>query len=123
MSSELSIENKKIQKPDAVLMTLKGNLDLFTFRDLKSAFEEQFKNHSEKLVLLNMGAVPYIASSGWGVLMARAKALKNEGGMMALYALNEGNIKVYETLNISLLLPLAENLEDAKALLSQAKKD
>ena len=73
---------------------------------------------SSRFLALDLTGVSYVASSGWGVMMSRAKALRALGGMMVVYGLNPGNKNVYETLNIMSIMPEAENLKLAKEILA-----
>src|SRR5687767_3578251 len=98
--SELKVSSKRETKPDCLVLKLEGNLDLFTFGDLKAAFERAEAEESAPRVAVDLSGVDYVASSGWGVLMARSKALKGQGGGMVIFGLNASNGHVYETLHI-----------------------
>lgn len=117
--AELNIEIVEESNPDCVHLKLQGNLDLFTFGELKAAFEKLGPEKRAKSLVVDLEGVPYIASSGWGVLMARAKALKDDGGRLVVMGLNDGNGKVYETLHVNSIMPLAEDLSKAKEILKK----
>lgn len=117
--AELKIEQKIESGPDCVLLKLQGNLDLFTFAELKKAFEGLAAEPKARKLVVDLGGVPYVASSGWGVLMARAKALKDDGGRLVIIGLNEGNSKVYETLHVNSIMPAAADLSKAKDILKK----
>jgi stage II sporulation protein AA (anti-sigma F factor antagonist) len=117
--AELNIEKKLESSPDCMLIKLKGNLDLFTFGELKKVFEELGPDPKAKKLVVDLSGVPYVASSGWGVLMARAKALKDEAGRLVVIGLNEGNGKVYETLHVNSIMPMALDLGKAKDILKK----
>jgi anti-anti-sigma factor len=116
---ELKIDKKNESGPDCVLLKLQGNLDLFTFGELKKAFEGMSADAKASKLVVDLAGVPYVASSGWGVLMARAKALKDTGGKLVIIGLNEGNGKVYETLHVNSIMPLAADLGKAKEILKK----
>jgi anti-anti-sigma factor len=117
--AELLIEKKPESGPDCMLIKLKGNLDLFTFAELKKAFEGMGDDPRAKRLVVDLSGVPYVASSGWGVLMARAKALKDASGRLVVIGLNEGNSKVYETLHVNSIMPMAADLGKAKDILKK----
>jgi anti-sigma B factor antagonist len=117
--AELKIETKPESGPDCVVLKLQGNLDLFTFGELKKAFEGLAADPKAKKLVVDLTGVPYVASSGWGVLMARAKALKDESGRLVIIGLNEGNSKVYETLHVNSIMPMATDLGKAKDILKK----
>lgn len=114
---ELKIETKA--EGDAMLLKLQGNLDLFTFGELKKAFEGLAADPKAKKLVVDLSGVNYVASSGWGVLMARAKALKDDGGRLVVIGMNEGNGKVYETLHVNSIMPSAPDLGKAKEILKK----
>src|SRR5690242_19896756 len=117
--AELKIETKIESGPDCMLMKLQGNLDLFTFGELKKAFEGLGADPKAKKLVVDLAGVPYVASSGWGVLMARAKALKDDAGRLVVIGMNEGNSKVYETLHVNSIMPAAADLAKAKEILKK----
>jgi stage II sporulation protein AA (anti-sigma F factor antagonist) len=117
--AELNIETRVESGPDCMLVALVGNLDLFSFGELKAVFEKLGPDPRAKKLVIDLAKVPYMASSGWGLLMARAKALKDEGGRLVVIGLNEGNGKVYETLHVASIMPAAATLAAAKEILKK----
>lgn len=95
-------------------MKLSGNLDLFTFGELKAAFERAESDEKSARIAVDLSGVEYVASSGWGVLMARSKALRSKNGGLVVFGLNSANMSVYETLHIESIMPMAPDLSEAK---------
>jgi anti-anti-sigma factor len=75
------------QGADAV--RLKGAVDVFTYKELKSFIEAYAKDRQNPRLYVDMSQVSYVGSSGWSVFFLQASALEKQGGALCLGALNE----------------------------------
>ena len=66
----------------------------------------------QRMILLNMGKVPYIDSSGIGELVAAFTTVRKQGGALKLLNLSE---KVYDALQITKLYTVFDVKEDEDA--------
>ncbi len=69
-------------------------------------------------VVVDLAGVTFLSSVGIRLLIASGKALKQEGGRMALVVgVNAGAIKTLKTTCVDAILPMFEKLEEAEAAL------
>jgi anti-anti-sigma factor len=103
----------------ALIVKLEGMLDIFAFQDFKRYFRGLGENSHGRLVVVDLGAVEYIASSGWSVLLGGRRILNLHGGDLSIFGLHQGLRRVYETMHIAAMLPMAETLEEADRLVHE----
>ena len=115
----MEIESKDLAESGAKLVSPKGRLDVFAFRELKAYFDELGKDQKDLKLVVDLKNTEYIASSGWSVLLARRKMAKLSGGDLAICGMNEEIKRVYDSMKIFKLLPQADNVDDAVALLGK----
>jgi anti-anti-sigma factor len=97
-------------------VNLSGRLDVLGAQaiDMKfTALTATQKAH----VLVDMSEVSFLASLGMRTLLSSAKALSNRGGHMVLYKPQPNVLDVLETSGISSLIPVCNDLEEAKRVL------
>ncbi|HKZ79002.1 MAG TPA: STAS domain-containing protein [Pyrinomonadaceae bacterium] len=101
---------------NVTILDLKGNLTIGPPEEQLGETIAQCLNKGEKHLLLNMGEVPFIDSSGIGGLIKSFSRVKNEGGKLKL--LNPSP-NAYQLLSITGLRSVLEIFDDeAKALSS-----
>ena len=114
ITSETLSDGTKVIKPV-------GKLDVFTFVELKKYFEELCAPAAVIMVVVDLSAVVYIASSGWSVLLSRRQAIRRLGGDLSIYGLNGDLKRVYDSMKITKMLPAADSLGDATKLLNASE--
>jgi anti-anti-sigma factor len=119
--STLQVEYKEDASLKAIVVTLTGTLDIFTYQELRKALATAAGERKGLRIFMDLSMVEYIASSGWAVLLTQAKAFRRQGGGMALYGMKEEVNRVYEVMNIKTLLPSAFNLQDAAKLIDTSE--
>jgi anti-anti-sigma factor len=103
---------------DAGLFVLKGAIDVFSYKELKDAFDRWTKESFKSALLVDMSGVSYVGSSGWSVLFLQTAAQEKESGCLILFGMGE---RVERALNI--IMPrkrhvsVAPDFESAKHLL------
>ena len=108
--SKLAIEER--QTGDITVLVLKGQMVL---DDGDLAFGRQIRDLVERgavKVVLDLGDVTYIDSSGVGMLVAKLKTLKERGGDMRLLNLNR---RAESLLGMLKLLVVFETFQDEAA--------
>ena len=111
IQSEVMPDGTRVVKPI-------GKLDVFTFTELKKYFEELCSQAKDVMVVVDLSAVVYIASSGWSVLLSRRQALRRLGGDLSIFGLSSDIKRVYESMKIDKMLPAGETVADATKLLN-----
>jgi anti-anti-sigma factor len=113
-------ENKEL---GVHFLRLSGAVDVFSYKDLKDFLDPWTQGGAVKRVLVDMGKVGYVGSSGWSVFFLQSGVQEKEGGFLILYGMNE---RVQRSLD--LIMPkkrgiqTAENLESAVALMNELAK-
>lgn len=108
---------QKRMEGDIAVLNLNGRLDLTSAALLKEASKETI-NHETKKVLLNMGRVDFINSSGLGALVSILKEVRNNHGMLKLTNLAP---YVREIFDITQLSNIFEIYPDEKKALASFK--
>ncbi|MHB1652234.1 MAG: anti-sigma F factor antagonist [Desulfitobacteriaceae bacterium] len=74
---------KKIER-QTLLLRLDGDLDMKTAETLRTAIDSEIERRGIRTVILNMGQVQFIDSSGLGVILGRYKKLLPLGGKIKI---------------------------------------
>ncbi len=109
------IEIASVLAGDIQVVKSSGKLDVFSFTELKQFLEALAPNLK---VVVDLSETEYIASSGWSVLLSRRRTLKSSGGDLAISGLNAETKRVYDSMRISTMLPMAPTVEQAAQLLA-----
>jgi anti-sigma B factor antagonist len=110
MESKLAIDER--QTGDVTVLVLKGQMVL---DDGDLAFGRRIRDLVDRgavKVILDLGGVSYIDSSGVGMLVAKLKTLKERGGDMRLLNLNR---RAESLLGMLKLLVVFETFQDEEA--------
>jgi anti-anti-sigma factor len=110
ITSDLLPDGTRVIKPV-------GKLDVFSFTELKKYIEDLCASAQAILVVVDLSAVDYIASSGWSVLLSRRQAIRRLAGDLSICGLNADLKRVYDTMRIEKMLPSAASLAEATKLL------
>jgi anti-sigma B factor antagonist len=89
------MEIKVHTKPNIVIFHLEGSLDIYTSLDLKSALEEHVKDNGLEVVI-DMGNLTYIDSSGIGVLIKSLNFVQGLKGKLCVANLKPVIEKVFK---------------------------
>lgn len=105
---------RKRMEGDVAILALEGRLDLTSASSLKEASKSVLNNESKK-VILNLGKVDFINSSGLGALVSILKEVRNSQGTMKLTNLAP---YVKEIFDITQLTNIFDIFNDEKQALS-----
>jgi anti-sigma B factor antagonist len=89
-----------------------GDLDVTTALDLRALLGEQLTRERVRIVL-DLSEVPFIDSSGVGVLVTANRRSHSAGGALALAALSPGVAKVLELTRALRVLTVTDTVEEA----------
>ena len=90
------------------IFDVSGDIDLSTSPELRKALLREFRELKTPRVVLNLGAVRYIDSSGVASLVEGLKASRDVGSRFILFGLNK---TIREVLQLSKLLKIFEIYE------------
>lgn len=94
------------------VMSISGQLNAFTLRDLKAEFKELMDARHYKLVL-DLEKVNYVDSYGIGAIIAFTHQVRNRNGDLKLFGMEEDVRKVFDLLGTSKVLGIFETEQEA----------
>ena len=95
-----------------LIMDLSGKIDSVSSNDFEKDLKSRIDAGIAKIIL-NMGNVTYISSSGLRIVLAALKRVKQSGGMIVLVDLQPGPEEVFKMTGFDRLFPVYRNLDDA----------
>lgn len=98
------------------MVHLAGDLDFNTSPDIRRRFSE-LTAKKEPRILVNLEKVSYLDSSGLATFIELFQKIKRLGGKLVLFNLNEAVRGVFEIAKLDTLFPLAQNEQEALALI------
>lgn len=99
---------------DWTILDVGGEVDLSTAPSLRDKLGELMEGGSRR-ILVNLGDVGFIDSSGLGVLVQAKKQLDEVGGQMALVAHDGPTLKVLAITGLDKVFRVHPSVEDALA--------
>jgi len=99
------------------VLELKGDLDVSSAPTLQAALQ-QLMDDGKRLVVLDLEAVPFMDSSGLGVLVAAHRRLTAAGGQIALASAAPALKTVFKLTRTDRLFKLYDAVSDAVADMS-----
>jgi anti-anti-sigma factor len=103
---------------DVAILNLNGRLDLTSANELKAASREIMGTGSRKLIL-NMGKVDFINSSGLGTLVSILKDVRSANGRLKLSNLAPYVKEIFEITQLSNIFDICDDEKHAKSSLSE----
>ena len=97
-------------------VNLSGRLDVLGAQSIDMKFTALTATQKAH-VLVDMSEVSFLASLGMRTLLSSAKALSNRGGHMVLCKPQPNVLDVLDTSGVSSLIPVCNDLEEAKSVL------
>ena len=93
---------------------VRGDIDLYTSPKLRETILDLYNKRGQKTVIVQLGGVDYIDSSGIASLVeALQQSKKIEGGRFVLVGLNEAPRHVLELTRLLSVFEIAESEEEA----------
>jgi stage II sporulation protein AA (anti-sigma F factor antagonist) len=83
---------------------IKGEIDLATADELREIIDERLKKDSYKAIILDLGGVSFIDSSGLGFILGRYKKITGQGGKMYIVRARPSVSRVLELSGIKKLI-------------------
>jgi len=106
----LEMSNRSVE--DVTVIQLEGKMNTATSSDADVHLSQLIANGSSKL-LLNMGGVDYISSSGLRVILANGKKVNTFGGKLAFCNLNPSVGEVFRISGFNSIFPVFDTEQDA----------
>lgn len=107
---ELGIDT--VNQGDVCVMTLDGEVDIYSAPDLKMRLAEAIEGGCAH-VAIDLSRVGFMDSSGLGALMSGLTRIKERSGSIRLVAPNEQILRVFQITGLDKVFPIFESVEDA----------
>lgn len=107
---ELRIEASR-PRDGAVVIAVEGFVDTNTATALEKALHEHGADAA--LVVVDLTAVDYVSSAGWGVMVSVVNRVRDRGGDMRLAGLRPEVDQVYRLLEFPAILSAHPTVDDA----------
>ena len=108
----LEMTNRSVD--DVTVIQLEGKMNTATSSNADAHLSQLIANGSNKL-LLNMGGVDYISSSGLRVILANGKKISTSGGKLAFCNLNPSVGEVFRISGFNSIFPVFDTEQEALA--------
>jgi len=103
-----------MEAKDRVLcIRLKGELDHHTAEKLRKQAESAIKKYNIQHIILNLGGLSFMDSSGLGVILGRYKQIKEKKGEMVVCAISPTIKRLFEMSGLFKIIKLELSEENA----------
>ena len=109
---EGSLEITEREMSGIMILDISGRVDAATSSKMEEELGKRIEAGVVKIIL-NMGNLNYISSSGLRVILASLKKVKGAGGMIALVDLQPGPAEVFKMTGFDRLFPISGTVEGA----------
>lgn len=110
------------ERDDVVIVTVAGEVDVYTAPQLRSALEERLAAGQNKIVV-DLQGVAFIDSTGLGVLVGQLKALRRVEGTMRIVCAHERILRLLAITGLDQILPLHDSVDAALAAVDDGVAD
>jgi len=112
MSMELSLSTRTVG--DHTVLQVGGEVDVYTAPRLRERLIELVDGGAHR-VIVDLGTVEFLDSTGLGVLVGAHKRLRAVGGRLALVCTREPLLKIFRITALDQVFPLYDSVEAASA--------
>jgi len=99
-------------KRDIALIRVSGYVDTATSPELHKSLS-RFIQDGVSQFIIDLGAVQYVSSAGWGVFVGEIRGLRERGGDLKLIQLTPEVLEVFDMLEFNRILTCYDSLEEA----------
>jgi anti-sigma B factor antagonist len=115
MPPEFSLSKESLDAERHVV-TVRGEIDLFTAPELKAALSESIESGHSRIVV-DLTDTTFLDSTALGVLIGAVKRLRSRDGRLTIVNVDENIAKTFEITGLDQIFPISSTREDAiKAL-------
>ncbi|MCR4442265.1 MAG: anti-sigma F factor antagonist [Peptococcaceae bacterium] len=106
-------------KNRTLTVRVKGELDLVTAGEFRETVDKALDEMVAQNLIIDMGRVTFIDSSGLGVILGRYRKVKAKGGQVILIGLNPNIKRILEMSGVQSFIPVCASEADAWRLLDK----
>jgi stage II sporulation protein AA (anti-sigma F factor antagonist) len=107
-------------KNNVLCIRLEGELDHHSAEILRKQVDESIQKNKIHHIVLNLGKLSFMDSSGLGVILGRYKLVKNNGGEMVVCAISPPVKRLFEMSGLFKIIRLEETETNALKTLGVA---
>lgn len=101
-----------VRRRDVLVVRLEGELDQCTASGIRRDIDSLLDDPGIRHLVLDMARMPFMDSSGIGVILGRYRMLSLRGGTVALMRLSPQVRRVYELSGMAQVVPVIDEKED-----------
>lgn len=102
------------ERDDVVVVTVSGEVDVYTAPQLRSALEEHIAAGHTRIVV-DLQDVGFLDSTGLGVLVGRLKVVKKRDGWLRIVCTDERILRLFGITGLDRILAVHETVDAALA--------
>lgn len=107
-----NVEIKNLPKKRAILY-LKGKIDVAVSSEIEEKFLDSLNKNENRFFVINMEQVEYISSSGFRVIIAILRHLRDNDGDLKLCCLSASVKKIFSVIELTSLFEVFDNETEA----------
>lgn len=108
----LNFEIERVNGSEAAVVRAEGYIDTHTASRLETLLATQFDS-GNTFALLDLSAVDYVSSAGWGVLISSVRRARHLGGDLRLVGMQTEVREVFELLEFPSIMQSYRTIEEA----------
>jgi anti-sigma B factor antagonist len=97
---------------DAALLTLRGEIDVYTAPRLRQAIIDLVDGGANRIVV-DMAKVDFLDSTGLGVLVGGLKRVRLQDGSLAIVATQDKILKIFDITGLNKVFAIHPSVDDA----------
>ena len=115
MPPEFSLSQEPLDA-ERHIVAVRGEIDLFTAPDLKSALSEAIESGHTRIVV-DLTDTTFLDSTALGVLIGAIKRLRSRGGRLTIVNVDDNIAKTFEITGLDQIFPISATRDEAVAAL------
>ena len=103
-----------VRKKDVLLVHLTGELDQCSASGIRRDLDQMLLDPRVRHLVIDLKDMPFMDSSGLGVILGRYRMLRERGGTVSLMHLSPQVKRVYDLSGMARIIPVVEEKEAAE---------
>jgi stage II sporulation protein AA (anti-sigma F factor antagonist) len=109
----VSLQVDVYTRGDILVVHMSGELDHHTSELVRNRVDQEITQQNSQHLILNLGGLTFMDSSGLGVILGRYKRITQNGGKMAISNVNPQILRLFEMAGLLKLIPICDTEEQA----------
>ncbi len=103
-----------VRKKDVLLVRLTGELDQCSASGIRRDLDQMLLDPRVRHLVIDLKDMPFMDSSGLGVILGRYRMMQERGGTVSLMHLSPQVKRVYDLSGMARIIPVVEEKEAAE---------